>query len=95
MDSQDRVQPHVRSHTAPCTRIYAQKALVRVEEGLRAWKRSAASTAATRSASWGGTSALSVIAMRSSRCSRSGPSSGLNVAISSGRHLHRRSAALC
>ena len=60
----------------------------------RAWKRSAACTAATRSANCGGASALSVMAMRSSRCSRSGPSFGLNVAISSGRHLQERELGL-
>jgi hypothetical protein len=52
------------------------------------WKRTAASIAATRSSLVPGTSADRQIAMRSSRCSLRGPSSGLYVAISSGRHLH-------
>mmetsp|Transcript_32724 Transcript_32724/g.83023 ORF Transcript_32724/g.83023 Transcript_32724/m.83023 type:complete len:238 (-) Transcript_32724:440-1153(-) len=51
----------------------------------RSWKRMAASMAITRSSNVLGTSADSVTAMRSSRCSRSAPSSGLYVAMSSGR----------
>lgn len=54
---------------------------------MQTWKRMAASTASTLSLKSKGTSAESVMAMRSSRCSLRGPSSGLNVAISSGRHL--------
>ena len=57
--------------------------------GPSSWKRVAAATAATRVWKSGGTSADSAMAMRSSRCSRSGPSSGLYVAISSGLHLGR------
>ena len=51
------------------------------------WNLAALSTALTRSWKVHCTSALSVMAMRSSRCSRSGPSSGLYVAMSSGRQL--------
>lgn len=51
------------------------------------WKRMAAATAATRSGLARGASAVRVMAMRSRRCSRRGPSSGLNVAMSRGRHL--------
>ena len=47
----------------------------------------AASTASTLSLKSKGTSAERVMAILSSRCSLRGPSSGLKVAISSGRHL--------
>ena len=53
------------------------------------WKRMAASTASTLSLKSKGTSAERVMAILSSRCSLRGPSSGLKVAISSGRHLYK------
>ena len=55
---------------------------------LHTWNRMADSTASTRSLKSVGTSAERVMAILSSKCSLSGPSSGLKVAISSGRHLH-------
>jgi hypothetical protein len=56
----------------------------------RSWKRMAASMALTRSSKAEGTSADRVMAMRSSRCSRRAPSSGLYVAIRRGRQLWGR-----
>jgi len=50
------------------------------------WNFIAMSTAVTRSWSCKTWSALRVTAMRSSKCSLSAPSSGLNVAMSRGRH---------
>ena len=64
-----------------------QGADVPVIRPLRTWNRMADSTASTRSLKSTGTSAERVMAILSSKCSLSGPSSGLKVAISSGRHL--------
>ena len=60
---------------------------------VHTWKRMAASTASTLSLKSKGTSADRVMAILSSRCSLRGPSSGLNVAISSGRHLQEAPSA--
>ena len=57
--------------------------------GPSSWNRCAAATASTRSLNSDGTSAESVMAMRSRRCSLRGPSSGLYVAISSGLQLQK------